>query len=290
MDRKISCTNEDGLSMEFTSSFSPFLLENCDGIYEVSNNVVTNDNTNTDGATYYGSTTKMRNIVLTLADDSNSFKARDYLYRLFKPKSAGSFKYEEEEEARTIDYYVESVTFVPVGTAQVATVSLLCPDPFFYDLEDMVVQMSSWQKLWTFPHCFKSEKEEFGKRIKEKLKSINNDSAADNIGIKVIMTAEGPVKNPALYHIENSEFIKIGTDSNPLNLNMNDQVAITTGVNEKNVYLLRNGEKTSINEYLDEGSTFLQLQSGKNSLRYEAESGEDYLSVSVSFRYRYLGV
>ncbi|MDD6561363.1 MAG: phage tail family protein [Lactimicrobium massiliense] len=290
MDRKITCTNEDNISMEFTSKFSPFLLQNCDGIYEVSNNVVTKDNTMVDGATYLGTTTKMRNIVLTLADRTNHVRNRNLLYQLFKPKSPGVFRYEEEDEIRTIDYYVESVVFTSVKTIRVATVSLLCPDPFFQDLEDMVVQMSGWQKLWIFPHCFKNEKEEFGKRLKEKLKAIDNGSAADNVGITVTMTAEGPVKNPALYHVEFGEYIKIGTASKPLNLDTGDQVIITTETNKKNVYLVKDGVTTAINEYLDEGSTFIQLQSGQNSLRYEAESGEDYLNVSISFRYKYLGV
>lgn len=288
MDRKITCTNEDNISMEFTSDFSPFVLQNCDGIYEVSNNVVTKDNTMVDGATYLGSITKMRNIVLTLADKSNHMRNRNLLYQLFKPKSPGVFRYEEDDEVRTIDYYVESVIITSVGTNRIATVSLLCPDPFFYDLGDMVVAMSGWEKLWTFPHKFKLEA--FGRRMKEKLKSIDNGSAADNVGITVTMAAEGPVKNPALYHVELGEYIKIGTDSKPLNLDTGDQVIITTETNKKNVYLVKDGVTTAINEYMDEGSTFIQLQHGQNSLRYEAESGEDYLTVSVAFRYKYLGV
>ena len=288
--RKITCTNEDNISMEFTSKFSPFLLQNCDGIYEVDNNVTTKDNTMIDGSTYLGSTTKMRNIVLTLADKENHMKNRNLLYQLFKPKSPGTFKYEEEDETRTIEYYVESVQFTSVKNVRVATVSLLCPDPFFQDLEDMVVQMSGWQKLWTFPHKFLDEKEAFGRRIQEKLKTIDNESATDNLGITITMTAEGPVKNPALYHVELGEYIKVGTDSKPLNLDNGDQLIITTETNKKNIYLVKGGTKTTINEYMDEGSSFIQLQSGQNSLRYEAESGEDYLNVSISFRNKYLGV
>lgn len=52
--RKIICSNEDGMEVTFSDSFSPFLLENCDGIYVVENNVVTSENTMTDGATISG--------------------------------------------------------------------------------------------------------------------------------------------------------------------------------------------------------------------------------------------
>ena len=68
MKRKIICTNEDGMEVVFSSTFSPFLLESCDGIYSVQNNVTSSENTMTDGSTYQGSVTQMRNIVLTLWD------------------------------------------------------------------------------------------------------------------------------------------------------------------------------------------------------------------------------
>ena len=60
--------------------------------------------------------------------------------------------------------------------------------------------------------------------------------------------------------------------------------------NNKAVYLVRDGVKQEINEYLDEDSDFIQLQHGTNTIRYTADAGEDYLNVTVSYRFRYLGV
>lgn len=286
----ITCTNEDDVSAEFTSRFSPFLLEDCDGIFEFSNNVTTKDNVNIDGSTYLGSTAKMRNIVLTLAEKTNAAEPRNFLYRLFKPKTPGTFLYKDDDEERKIDYYVENVSFSKVGTAQVATVSLICPDPFFYDISDVTVVMSGWKKLFTFPHCFKSEKEEFGRRVKEQLKEIDNNASSDNIGITATITAEGAVKNPSLYHLELGQFIKIGSDTYPATMEEGDQIIICTETNNKNVYLIHDGKRTAINEYLDEDSSFIQLQNGSNTLRYDAESGADKMDVSISFRHKFLGV
>lgn len=61
-------------------------------------------------------------------------------------------------------------------------------------------------------------------------------------------------------------------------------------INNKAVYLVRDGVKQEINEYLDEDSDFIQLQHGTNTIRYTADAGEDYLNVTVSYRFRYLGV
>ena len=45
-----------------------------------------------------------------------------------------------------------------------------------------------------------------------------------------------------------------------------------------------------INEYLDEESEFIQLMRGENTIGYAADSGDGYLSETVTFRYKYLGV
>ena len=131
MARKIMCSNDDGMTVVFDDSFGPFLLESCDGIYMVENNVVISENTMTDGATYQGSTTKMRNIVLTLRDrpGSDHQANRTLLYNLFKPKSPGTFVYLEndESESRSIEYYVESVSIDGVMRARQARIMPISP-------------------------------------------------------------------------------------------------------------------------------------------------------------------
>lgn len=288
--KRIICRNEDGVQVEFNYNFEPFFLVSVDGIYTVSNNVVTSENTMVDGSTYQGSTTKQRNIVITAQMESDYQKNRDLLYKCFKPKSTGLFTYMENEEVRVIDYKVEDIDIDEKGIVRNFTISLLCPDPFFRDLEDLSVSMASWTGLFEWPHEFLEEKEPFAERTAEVLKEIENDSAADNIGITVTLEAEGPVINPAVYHAESGEFIKIGTKERPFSVNAGDVVIITTETNNKAVYLVRDGVKTEVNEYLDEDSDFIQLQHGTNTIRYAADAGEDYMNVTISYRFRYLGV
>ena len=196
----------------------------------------------------------------------------------------------EGSETRVIDYKVEGIDIDEAGVVRNFSISLLCPDPFFRDLEDISVSMASWTGLFEWPHEFLEEKEPFAERTAEVLKEIENDSAADNIGITVTLEAEGPVINPAVYHAESGEFIKIGNEVRSFSINAGDVVIITTETNNKAVYLVRDGVKQEINEYLDEDSDFIQLQHGTNTIRYTADAGEDYLNVTVSYRFRYLGV
>lgn len=291
MSKKIVCKNEDDVQIEFSyEDDAEFFLISCDGIYSVSNNVVTSENTMTDGSTYQGSTTKQRNIVITAEFDSDYQSRRDFLYKSFKPKSPGTFFYFENEEQRQIDYYVEGIEIDEAGVCRNAVISLICPDPFFKDPADTTVTMARWEPCFEFVHEFTDELEEFGVRIAELVKNIENDSAADHIGIEVLMEALGAVRNPVLYHMQQDIHIQIGTDDYPFDMEPGDVVKITTGTNEKNAYLIKGGETQKINEYLDEESEFIQLVHGANTFIYDAASGVDYLNVTIKYRFRYLGV
>lgn len=293
MARSITCQNEDGMEVRFSNTFSPWLLEDCDGVYSVKNNVTISENTMTDGGTYQGSITQVRNIVLTLRDHplSDHQANRTLLYNLFKPKSFGTLIYRENDgaESRSIEYQVESIDPDGVNRARQATVSLLCPDPFFVAPNDITVTMAGWVSYFEFDHEFPPEGEEFEARVEEKLKTIENTSAADNIGMTITIKAAGAVTNPAIYHVEQGEQISVGTKARPLNLVSGDEVIITTGTNDKHVYLVHGGTKKEINEYLSEDSEFIQLSRGINTIGYSAETGEVYMTVEISYRYRYLG-
>lgn len=290
MKRTITCTNDNGMSVTFGSEFAPYLLVNCDGIYETHNKVTTSDNTMIDGATYQGSVTQKRNIVLTLVDKANHKQNRYQLYQLFKPKSKGTFTYNEDNDIKSIDYYVESIDIESTGNARTSTVSLVCPDPFFEAPSDITVTMAGWQSNFEFIHEFFSYGEEIGSRIEERLKTIDNDTGAEGVGLTISIKAMGSISNPSITHVESGEFIKVGTTAHPLNMVSGDEVLITTGTNNKHVYFIRSGTKTEINEYLDEESDFIQLQSGTNTIGYGADSGVVHMTVSLTYRYKYLGV
>ena len=56
------------------------------------------------------------------------------------------------------------------------------------------------------------------------------------------------------------------------------------------IILTRNGVETNIYRYMDVDSTFLQLDIGDNTFRYDADDGLSNLEVTVYFAQKYLGV
>lgn len=288
-NRKIVCTNNEGMVVKFGSSFLPFLLANVDGLYGIKNKVSMSDNTMTDGATYQGSVAQKRNIVLTLKTKENHRLNRYELYQLFPQDTKGTLTYIEDGVERVIDYVVESITPDSVKNVRTAVVSLLCPDPYFEATSDIELTMAGWESGWEFIHEFVAEGEDFGHRVQDRLKTIENTSGAKGIGLTIEIYANGQVDNPSITHVESGDFIKVGTTAHPLELVNGDVLVITTHTNNKKVKLTHGGVTTEINEYLDEQSEFIQLQAGLNTIGYSADSGESNMTVKLIYREKYLG-
>lgn len=285
--RTIKCSNNDGVSITFRENKAdPFLLVDADGLYLQQNNVTMSENTMVDGAQYQGSVASARNIVLTLRDHGSNRYNRQLLNTLYKKGEEGTLIYTEESVSRQIKYYVESVKSTGDGISRTYTISLQCPDPFFYAMSDITVKMASWIDGFHFIHEF-HEGEEFGSRSNEKSQNIQNENAADNTGMTITIEANGSATNPSLTRVESDESIRIGTSAKPLNLIAGDVVTIYTETGNKHVTLRREGKTAEINEYLSEDSEFIQLMRGDNNIGFAADSGGENLVISISYRMKY---
>ncbi len=294
--RSITCENKTtGISITFgEEGFTPFYLATVEGIYQSENNLYVSDNTMTDGGTYQGSVAKVRNIVLYVMDNpqSESFvynqKNRDLLYNLFRKNEEGTLIYTENGKSRKINYYSEGVKRASKGS-RLFTISLICPNPMFTDETSQTVSMADWIDNFEFIHEFVEEGEELATRSGERLVKIVNDVAASNIGLTITIKASGTVVNPSITHVENEMSIHIGSSANPFTMARGDYLTITTGINNKHVRYTSGGITNEVNEYLTEDSEFIQLMFGDNDIAYDADSGQEYMVVDITYAYEYEG-
>ena len=293
--RKITCTNiTNNVSAAFSDDTKPFWLVEAEGLYTVDITVNSIVNSMTDGSTVAGSVVRARNIVLTLANHLEHGVNRNLLYYLFMPKTKGVLTYEEVEgdfyEKREIDYVVEKVESESMYSGRLNVVSLHCPDPFFRDIYDTTIDAIGWEAGFEFDHEFVDAGEEISTFYQNKLVTLTNDSTVGDIGFTVELTAEAEVVNPRLYSLEQEAYIQIGSSGNPFTLNTGETLIISTVSGNKNAYLISNGVRTIVNNYIEEGSEYIQLINGTNTIRMSADSGEDHLLMKISYRYKYQGV
>lgn len=280
---KIVCENSNGQQLAM-GWFPPLWIASVDGL-GTEYNVYTSKNSGQDGENYNGSDAKMRNIVITLDVKKSNFQAqRNRLYSFFQPRAQGVLYYYEGDESRKIAYQVEKVE--PGGTdndeVRTLMVSLICPDPKFYALEEQLTQLATWQGKITWPLRLHNPFVVTTK-INTLIGNVYNPSTVP-MGLTIKFMASGTVVNPSLYDINRQELMQINTT-----MHAGDIIIVTTGDGNKRVRLISGGVTTNINNKMKYPPKWLKAYQGDNLFRYNADEGIDNLSVSILSTQAYWG-
>lgn len=261
-----------------------FALLDLAGIHPPKANLNLQTITGFDGATFVSASVQPRNLFLTLQLQGDVEVNRHKLYEIFKIKQKGTLKYTSERIEAQIEAYVETLEILPMSWPVKALISLLCPQPYFEALQDILVDISFIEAALTFPLQLETPGIEMG--VVFPSEAINLFNPGDiPIGMKIRYTANGEVVNPKLINTRTLAFIELETT-----MVAGDVLTITTEVGKKRIERLRNGETTNLFNTLALGSTFLHLEEGDNVLYATSQSGSSSLFTEISFRPKYSGV
>lgn len=282
--KTIRCVNDNGMFVEFAYDHdaTEFFLVSADGIYNMNNAINTTQNATMDGSTYAGEAIQQRNIVITAQMRRNYQENRNLLSMVFRNRAQGTLYHIEDGQSKKIRYRAESLDIEEKGILRVATISLICTNPFFSDGEPENIEMSGWEDRFEFPIEIPESGMEFGVRKKELIKSIENNSTT-SIGITMTIIAEDIVVNPAIINVTTQETLKLLCTMLP-----DDRVVMTTEQGNIDVLLYRDNEMMNYNYTVDEeNEDYIQLEPGHNDISYTADEGRDYMSVSFTFENHY---
>ena len=243
---RIVCVSENGYSIEIGNGF-PFFLEETTGIHEFSGDVSTVKSAFGVGSKFIGTSTNDREITI-----SGYFKSRNkeripqrrQLYNVFPLNKKGTLYYYEEDKIYKIDYYVKDVKIQNKFAFDPFQIDLICPSPYFTDLEETIVSLSTWKKLFSFPLEFpEGVGIQFGEKSQNLLAEIENESNIE-IGMRIVLTADNTVINPKITNVITNEEFSLNTT-----MSRGDKIEISTYINNKNIYLIQGGEKNRKNNY-----------------------------------------
>lgn len=278
--KKIVCKNSYGYKLEFAYTF-PFFLHNYSGIHNYDGNVATIKSAFGVGVSYIGTSVNSRNINLTIAfrDDQNAQTRKNQLYNVFPLKDHGTLYYYEGDVERKINYYVEKLNLTRKTNIIYATVSLICPSPYFMDSEETIATLNNWDKLFKFKlEIPEGTGIEFGRKNESTSIEIENNSHIP-YGLTITFTANGEVINPSLKNTKTNEIMRLN-----YTLELGEQIVVTTYNNEKSItHIDSNGVETNITNALVFGTKFLQAPNGVNKYVTNADSGLSNLDCSISY-------
>ena len=307
MIKSFTVTNFKGESVDIIlgrPEKSGFLLYNAEGLGASEGDIITTQVATNDGAIFNSSRVNQRNIVLyfkllptsypeAYAYEETIENTRHRLYRYFPVKRKLRLLVETDVRKSYIEGYVESNSIKIFSNSKpnltnssTAQISIICPDPYFKDVNTETLYFSGIEPIFEFP--FENEglspDTEIGAIHIDKVRSITYSGDVET-GVIIDIHAMGAASNITIYNETTRESMAIKETLEPL-----DSIIVSTLNNNKYINLLRHGVSTSILNKIDKNSDWFTLTKGINTFSYIAEEGVDNLEFSVITQVLYEGV
>ncbi|MED4124033.1 phage distal tail protein [Halalkalibacterium halodurans] len=281
--RRLTFTNARGESVVFYRS--PFFIERLSGIGEVNADLQGQRSPYMDGETYIDTILHPRFVdlegAITYRDLSEIKQARSQIIRVCNPKlGLGRITLEMDGDIKEIMGVPDGVPVFPErgeGVYQQFMVTFKCPNPYWQDLTSISRDLRAYEGKFTFPFEFPVQ---FG--IEGDSTTITN---AGNADASVILTIQGPVRNPMVINQTTGQYIRVLRS-----IQSNETLYIDTNPYSKKVEIRRGSAIIKAMGSLDHDSDFWQLVVGPNRIRYVADEGVEEAVVSIHWRSMYTGV
>ena len=233
-----------------------------------------------DGDQFNSSKLESRNIVLMIKINGDVELNRQNLYNYFVTKEWCRFYYSNGHRDVFIDGYVESLECDFFSNSEYAELSIICPQPYFKSLDQMIVDISNTLALFEFPFSIEYDAPEVISSLETaRVTNLFNPSPSET-GVMIDIQFLDSVSKLEIKNVETGEDLTLQHT-----FLADDQVEINTQIGQKSAVLIRNGARTNIFSKIQKGSTFFQLRAGDNFFGYLADSGASDSDVVIRFRY-----
>jgi hypothetical protein len=179
---------------------------------------------------------------------------------------------------------------------EIAQISVICPDPYFRDVNGTTTQFFGTFNRFEFPFEKKLDDDTsfiMGNINLKQYSTIYYQGDADT-GIIISIYAFGPVENITIYNIDTREKMRINHDKLSSlvkgGIMSGDSITICTEKGKKSITLLRNGVITNILNCLDKDADWIAVTQGDNIMSFTADVGTENVQLEVTNDILYEGV
>ena len=284
---KAKLENVNGDIITLTGNESVYQCYRIDGTNPPTANINTAQAAGKDGAVFNSSKLNMRNIVIYVKINGNAEANRLNLYNFARTKEWCRFYYENGSRNVSIDGYVESVAVSPFSMREIMQISILCPEPYFKGVDEILSDSSNVSPMFTFPFSIDADDPVV---ISELLSSegivISNTSDATT-GAIIYLVFNSSASSVEIKNTTTGDDFKL-----VYSFQSGDIVEVNTNDGEKSIKLVRSGVVSNLMSAFQRGGTFPKLYSGVNIFDYLVDNATPTGQVDISFRYHnvYRGV
>lgn len=300
MIKKITVTNPLNESVIFelrSPAASGFFVRGIDGLGPVKADINTTDALSLDGSVFNSARLTSRNIVFKLGflEKPTIENTRRESYKYFPLKKLINIEIETDLRTYKTSGHVESNEPDIFSKDEGSVISVICPNPYFYDPLSTLVFFSHVDAGFEFPFSNESLTEKlivFANIISDL--ETNLFYAGDSeIGIVLRVHAFGPVINLEIFNLTTRQSMKINHDIlvalTGFGIITGDDIIITTIRGQKSIVLIRDGEEINILNALDPDDWFI-IQKGDNAFFYTADSGANNIDITLEYTVVYEGI
>ena len=303
MIKSITATNYLGESIKMELARpekSGFIVYNISGLGPGKANINTTEVSTDDGGLFNSARLPSRNIVIGLMfmwKDSIE-EARHRSYKYFPLKKKVKLLIETDTRTAEIEGYVDANEPNIFSKSEGSSISIICPNPYFYSVEDdhSEIVFSGIESAFEFPFSNESLTENMielsiTQNVAEQVVTYNGDA---EIGVTITINVLAPATHITIYNTGTREVMRINTDRleafTGSGLQSGDELTICTVKKRKSITLLRNGKTTNILNCLDRNPDWFSLAKGDNVFAFTAESGSNNLQFKIAHQVIYEGV
>ena len=275
--------NDRGNTLELTNNpkYTVFKIEGLNPPHATINSSV---NTTTDGSSINSVRLDNRNIVIYTTVQGDVEANRINLYKYFPVKKQVKLYFNNGARNIYICGTVELIECNLFTNKQVAQISIICPRPYFKNVNDLVTIFSDVSPMFEFPFAISKTGVELSAiTVNQRRSIINIGDVATGVIIKLFSI--GTVENPIIYDVLKRTSIKLNFTMLP-----SDTIVINTNVGEKSIELIRDGVSYNALGYMAQNSTWFVLEAGDNVFTFDADSGNSNLQLTFTTSILYSGV
>lgn len=275
--------NQAGKTINLTNDRNCTVI-GIDGLTPPSANILTSRISMNDGTRFNGAVVNQRNVVIRLRLTNNVEEMRILLYNYFRIKQYCKIYYSNDIRDVYCEGYVESVENDRFVLNNQVDISIICPSPWFKELNEIVFDISQVLSMFEFPFAIEADGIEFSILNKNLLNTITNNGDVET-GILIELYATDKVVNPRIYNAENHDML--GLNFEMIN---GDKIEISTVKGAKYVRLIRDGITTNIINTLMKNPVWFQIKVGSTDFTYDCTSGNEFLAIKFRGRNLFEGV
>lgn len=297
---KVTNHNNESLLMELEHpERSGLNILSIDGLGPPKATINSSEVATMDGGIFNSARVSQRNIVLTLGMMFNPIieDSRLLTYKYFPIKKPVHLEIETDRRNAECDGYVESNSPTIFSQNEQTQVSIICPDPFFYEKGQGELAFAGVHPVFEFPFSNESLTEnliEFGDIHDDNRATLDYRGDVDTGVLIIIHAMAETAENITIWNTITRERIRIDTNKikqiTGITFSQGDDIEINTKVGNKYIHLVHDGKRYNIISCINKDADWFQITTGYNTFTFLADEGVSNLKVTFYYRNAYGGI